>query len=205
MGSSRESAAPSCDSSDTFATSRSLLERVRIDDSEAWNCLIDTYAPLVYRWCARWGLAREDVEDVVQEVFRAVSAHIKDFRKLRQDDTFRGWLRTITNNKLRDQFRTRLREPRAAGGTEAQSRFRGLAIAQDEKELGRDSQGVAALRVALNAARAEFENRTWEAFWLTAVEDKPAGDVGVLLEMSAGAVRVAKARVLRRLRELLPP
>ena len=56
---------------------------------------------------------------------------------------------------------------------------------------------------ALELIRGEFEERTWQAFWLTAVEDRAAGDVALELGMSPGAVRVAKSRVLRRLREEL--
>ena len=56
---------------------------------------------------------------------------------------------------------------------------------------------------ALELIRGEFEERTWHAFWLTAVEDHPTGEVALELVMTPGAVRVAKSRVLRRLREEL--
>jgi RNA polymerase sigma-70 factor (ECF subfamily) len=51
--------------------------------------------------------------------------------------------------------------------------------------------------------RGEFSERTWQAFWRTAVEGRAAKDVGAELAMSPGAVRVAKSRVLHRLREEL--
>jgi RNA polymerase sigma-70 factor (ECF subfamily) len=56
---------------------------------------------------------------------------------------------------------------------------------------------------ALDRIRAEFEERTWSAFWRMAVEGRTAKDVGADLAMSPGAVRVAKSRVLRRLRQEL--
>src|SRR5437870_3399014 len=56
---------------------------------------------------------------------------------------------------------------------------------------------------ALESIRAEFEERTWAAFWRTAVEERPAADVAADLAMTPGAVRVAKSRVLHRLREAL--
>jgi RNA polymerase sigma-70 factor (ECF subfamily) len=55
----------------------------------------------------------------------------------------------------------------------------------------------------LDLVRGEFENRTWEAFWRTAVEDRPARDVADELGMSVLAVYKAKSRVLRRLRQEL--
>jgi RNA polymerase sigma-70 factor (ECF subfamily) len=59
------------------------------------------------------------------------------------------------------------------------------------------------LRAAIALIRGEFEPRTWQAFWLTAVEARSPGDVAAELGMTAGAVRVAKSRVLKRLREEL--
>jgi RNA polymerase sigma-70 factor, ECF subfamily len=56
---------------------------------------------------------------------------------------------------------------------------------------------------ALDMIRAEFEPRTWQAFWQTTIDDRAPKDVAADLGMSPGAVRVAKSRVLHRLREEL--
>ena len=49
--------------------------------------------------------------------------------------------------------------------------------------------------------REQFEPRTWTAFWRVAIQRDKTADVAADLEMTAAAVRKAKARVLRRLRE----
>jgi len=187
------------------ATSRSLLDRVKADEAAAWDRLIGLYAPLVYRWCRRFGLPEQATADVFQEVFQAVSTHIGSFRKEKEGDTFRGWLRTITDNKVRDHFRKVGREPTGEGGTEAQRRLADLpadsSIEIDDPMDERAERGL--FRDALDLIRSEFETRTWQAFWLTTVEGLAAKDVGAELDMSPGAVRVAKSRVLRRLREEL--
>jgi RNA polymerase sigma-70 factor (ECF subfamily) len=187
------------------ATSRSLLEGIRADDPAAWDRLTRLYVPLVYRWCRRWDLPEQEIADVLQEVFQAVATHIAGFRKDRDTDTFHGWLRTIAQNKVRDHFRKAAREPGGAGGTDAQIRFARLPVAQSADRD--DSSEVRAIRGVLGRAleliRVEFEERTWRAFWLTAVEDRIPRDVAAELGMSQGAVRVAKSRVLRRLREEL--
>ena len=56
---------------------------------------------------------------------------------------------------------------------------------------------------ALEFIRDGFEDRTWQAFWKTVVEDRSAADAAAELGMTPGAVRVAKARVLQRLRKEL--
>jgi hypothetical protein len=54
---------------------------------------------------------------------------------------------------------------------------------------------------ALEQVRAEFEERTWQMFWQTLVEDKSAADVAADFGVTSAAVRKARSRVLHRLRE----
>src|SRR5262249_22176089 len=116
------------------ATSRSLLERVKADDAAAWDGLVTLYGPLGFRWCRRWDLQDEDTADIFQEVFQAVATHIASFRKEKPGDTFRGWLRTITRNKIHDFFRRHGREPGGVGGTDAQIRLAQLPAPSPPEE-----------------------------------------------------------------------
>jgi RNA polymerase sigma-70 factor (ECF subfamily) len=182
-----------------------LLDRVKADDAAAWDRLVTLYAPLVLHWCRRWDLQEQDAADVFQEVFQAVARHIRGFRKERAGDTFRGWLRTITHNKVQDHFRRLGREPGGVGGTDALLRLAELpAPAVPEDEARAEVQAERGLfHRALSLIRGDFAEHTWQAFWRTAVEGRCAKDVAAELGMSPGAVRVAKSRVLQRLREEL--
>jgi RNA polymerase sigma-70 factor (ECF subfamily) len=186
-------------------TPRSLLERARAGDPAAWETLVTLYAPLVYHWCRRWDLQDQDAADVVQEVFQAVLTHLADLRRGRPGDTFRGWLRTILRNKVHDHFRRLGREPGGVGGTEAQLRLAQLPGPEPaEADPAADDEAERRLfHRCLEVIRGEFEERTWQAFWRTAVESRSPRDVADELAMSPGAVRVAKCRVLHRLREAL--
>src|ERR1043166_771651 len=110
-----------------YETSPSLLARAHANQAGAWQRLVELYAPLVYHWCGRAGLGKEDTADVFQEVFRAVSGPLGGFHRDGPGDSFRGWLRTITRNKIRDHFRGIQDEPLAAGGTDAQQRMQAVA------------------------------------------------------------------------------
>jgi RNA polymerase sigma-70 factor (ECF subfamily) len=184
------------------STSRSLLERVKAHDAAAWDRLVTLYAPLVFHWCRRWDLQEHDVADVFQEVFQAVARHISRFRKAGAGDTFRGWLRTITRNKVNDHFRRLGREPGAVGGTDAQVRMAQVAAPEPAEEEAPSEEAAerGLFYRGLELIRGEFEERTWQAFWRTAVEGLSAREVAAELGMSPGAVRVAKSRVLHRLR-----
>jgi len=47
----------------------------------------------------------------------------------------------------------------------------------------------------------EFADSTWQAFWKTGVDNRPVGQVAGELGLSAGAVYIARSRVLARLRQ----
>jgi RNA polymerase sigma-70 factor (ECF subfamily) len=189
------------------STSRTLITGLRANDAAAWDRLVTLYAPLVCHWCRQQGLAESEWADLLQEVFQAVAAHMGRFRKDRTGDTFRGWLRTITRNKIADVYRKRSVQPQAMGGTSAYlqiSRVPAPSASLSEDELASDVVAERELiQRALRLIREEFEERTWRAFWLTSVENQAATEAASALGMSAGAVRVAKCRVLRRLREEL--
>lgn len=188
---------------DPGSTATSLLERVKRQEPDAWQRLVTLYGPLIYGWARRARASPEDAADVVQEVFRAVVEHVGEFRRDRPGDTFRGWLWTITQNKLRDQWRRRVGRAEATGGTDAQERLQEVP-AEPESTSGASVSAAppgSLLRRALDLIRAEFEERTWRAFWGVVVEGKAPAEVATDLGMSANAVYVARSRVLRRLRE----
>jgi len=205
MKSARDTSDSDGGPSNASATSRSLLDRVKADEPRAWERLIDLYAPLVLHWCRRQNLQDQDIADVFQEVFRAVLVYVGTFRKERKEDTFRGWLRRITQNKLHDYFRKLGRDAIGEGGSSAQKRLARLPApeAPENDAISEDIAERGLFARALDHIRGEFEERTWAAFWQTTVAGRAAKDVAADLGMTSGAVRVAKSRVLHRLREEL--
>jgi RNA polymerase sigma-70 factor, ECF subfamily len=187
------------------STSTSLLARVKANEADAWSKLSRLYGTLVYRWARRTGLQANDAADVVQEVFSAVSAHMSEFRRERPSDSFRGWLFSITRNKIRDHFRRGGAQPMAEGGSEALSRM--LAVPDrfsgDEGSLTGASAHADLTHRIVEMVRAEFPPHTWQAFWHTAVDGRPAADVAGELGIKVSAVYVAMSRVLARLRHVL--
>jgi RNA polymerase sigma-70 factor (ECF subfamily) len=180
------------------STSRTLLERARDRDERAWQTLVELYSPLVLRWCARQEVQGADADDIRQQVFQSVALNFDSFRHDRPGDTFRGWLRIITRNKLHDYFRRRAAQPQAQGGTDARRLLEQVAepvLPDDTKE---DLNAL--YHRALELVRGEFEPRSWTAFWKVAVEGRPTAEVAAELVMSTAAVRKAKSRIVMRLR-----
>jgi RNA polymerase sigma-70 factor (ECF subfamily) len=183
------------------STSASLLERAKARDASAWDRIVDLYTPLVYGWCRRGGLQEADALDVGQEVFGAVYTYLDRFRRDRPGDSFRGWLRTITRNKILDAARRREKFGGQAGSSDVAKLPDQLPEGECEPSED-DSERRAVLRRAVELVRGEVEPRTWAAFWQVAIEEQPVQQVAGALGISPNAVYLAKSRTLRRLRDL---
>jgi RNA polymerase sigma-70 factor (ECF subfamily) len=184
--------------------SPSLLGKVRCHDREGWQRMVQLFGPLVYGWARRAGLQAEDAADVVQEVFHSVAKGLASFRRDEEGDSFRGWLWTIAQNKIRDLSRRRRASCQAEGGSDAQLRLEQLAAPTsggDSNEGIDGDDGLIARALAL--VKPEFEPRTWQAFWRTTVDGQTTAEIAEDLGMTKGSVRQAKYRVLLRLRREL--
>lgn len=182
--------------------STGLLAGLKSADPVEWSRLVHTFGPIVYRWCRASGIPESDSPDIVQEVFASVARGIGNFQRAKAEGSFRSWLATITRNKARDYFRTRMRMVQGTGGTQALQHLQEQAENLDSTICPATMESPL-VRVALHQVQAEFEPRTWQAFWQTAVDGVPPADVSTRLGMSVESVYQSKSRVLRRLRTTL--
>jgi RNA polymerase sigma-70 factor (ECF subfamily) len=185
------------------ATSLTLLQRLLDNEPEAWRTMVQLYTPLLCYWCARGGVRGADAEDVVQEVLRVAASRLDTFRREREGDSFRAWLRGITRNMLLVHFRRASRQPQAGGGSGIFAELEAVAdpAVADPPEVDPPSELEALRRRALELVRGQVAERTWRAFWLTAIEGHAPAEVATSLGVSPTAVRMAKSRVLHRLKE----
>ena len=183
-------------------TRPSLLLRLRDrSQNEAWQEFAEIYEPLVYRLARQSGFQHADAQDLTQEVFEAVGKAIDRFDPSSEKGSFRGWLFRIARNLIIN-FLTRQKGPRGTGDTAIQ-RLLNLQPASDEEaatlfaiEYQREVFRWAAQRV-----RQSFQEETWRAFWMTGVEGESIDDVAKILGKTPGAIRIARCRVLARLKE----
>jgi RNA polymerase sigma-70 factor (ECF subfamily) len=188
----------------TGSTASSLVSSLRGESPVAWTRFAAIYTPLVYRWVRQAGVSADDAADVVQDVFQGVARQIAQFRHEKPGDTFRGWLYSITRHKVCDHFRRRRDQVDPVGGTDMQVRLAAVAEAGDSShELCDADDRALVMRHTVEQIRSEFQPATWTAFWRLAIEGQPAAEIGLDLGLSAKAVRQAKYRVLKRLRDEL--
>jgi RNA polymerase sigma-70 factor (ECF subfamily) len=182
------------------ATSLTLLEKAISGSESAWQRLVSLYEPLVNRWCRAAGFQDADVANVRQEVFVAVHRSLPGFEKNPEQGSFRGWLRTITHNKMRDLWQ-RQREQQGQGGSDAYEQFMNIPSPQADSSCDVEEENSLLYRRALDLLRRDFSEPTWRAFWRLVIDGQRPSDVAPELNMTPGAVSSAKARVLKRLRQ----
>ncbi len=189
------------------SSSSSLVSRLRARDAIAWSQLSDLYGPLVYFWCRQNSVPAADTVDVVQEVFLAVAKGIDGFQGSKSGGSFRGWLWTISRNKIRDFFR-KASDVVAVGGSSIPQKLAQVPdiadeLPDDDSHADHRREANALMHRAMAIVRNEFEQRTWDAFWRVVVDEHSTAEVAEDLGITANGVRQAKSRVLRRLREQL--
>jgi RNA polymerase sigma-70 factor (ECF subfamily) len=183
------------------ATRPSLLVRLRDpNDRDAWRQFVELYASLVYGFARKRGLQDADAADLMQEVLRSVAGAAGRLDYDPQRGTFRGWLYTVTRNKLFSFLDGRRRKERGSGDPAQQELLEGLPDGADDAAEWEREYRRRLFAFAAEQVRGEFQEKTWQAFWQTAVDGEGAREVGGRLGMSPGAVHVAKSRVLARLR-----
>ena len=183
-------------------TRYSLIAKLRdSQDVQAWNEFASIYQPLIFRIVAARGLQYADATDVSQEVLARVAKVVDQFDSAHSKVTFRGWLYRITRNItvdfLRKQNRDRtktpldqaadvsaLTSPTASESTEFRQQF--------EKQI---------FWVVAQDVRAQVETKTWQAFWETEIEQRPVADLAGELNLSVGAIYIARSRVLAKLKK----
>jgi RNA polymerase sigma-70 factor (ECF subfamily) len=180
-----------------------LLNRIRdANDTSAWTEFVRLYGPVIYGFGRKRGLQDADATDLVQDVLRSVARNANKLEYDPKKGTFRGWLYTIARNKVFNFLSSNRNKAKGVGDSAHLAQLEQLPETADdqEQEWELEYQRQIAAK-AMTLIRSEFHTKTWKAFEGTAVEDRSAEEVGAELEMSVGAVYVAKSRVLARLRK----
>ena len=184
-------------------TRLSLLVRLRDGaDERAWSEFVSIYEPAIYGFARRKGLQDADARDLCQEVMRSVAKAIDGWDPDPCKGPFRAWLFRIARNLLINLVMSERRHPKVCGESHFQQILEEQAASESADSALFDIEFKRQLfHWAAEAIRQEFSVSTWSAFWQTAVDNASVRDVARELGLSAGAVYIARSRVIARLRE----
>ncbi len=150
------------------------------------------YRPLMVRHARRLGLNRSDAEEIAQQCLEVVVGRIRDFQRR---TSFRAWLRRIVEFKVYRHLRRLAQEPLSLrGDPEA------ISCASPAEEWERHWTRTH-LMFCVASVQDEFAPHTYRAFELYVLQSMPVDQITLALGMTRAQVYVAKARVMKRVRE----
>ena len=188
--------------SDQPTTRASLILRLRHpDDAAAWQEFVDIYQPLIFRLARARGLQEADAFDTTQEVLARVATAVNRWDPDPERGSFRGWISRITRNLVIEFLRSKNRLPKTSDDSAVRqllSQQPGKSTDADLFDLEHERQVFA---WASERVQHHFKPQTWQAFWMTAVENQPVEKVAQQLKISNGAVYISRSRVMSRLKK----
>lgn len=184
----------------TPTTRHSLILRIRDrQNAEAWQEFVGIYEPLVYQLGRRKGLQDADACELVQRVMLAVAGAVDRFQPDPERARFRTWLFRIAHNEICKQFSTK-NLTHGSGDSRVQALLEQSPSPDNtEKQIAIEYRR-SAFRWAAQRIEQEVKPNTWSAFWRTAVEGQPVESVAGELDMTSGAVYIARCRIMAKLR-----
>jgi RNA polymerase sigma factor (sigma-70 family) len=201
MNPDHSSSAPYCHENARLSTTSSLIGGLKEMSPERWRCFLLVYSPLLRFWIHCKAASPQAEDDILQECLQSIFTGINQFEKDSTKGTFRGWLRIIVQRRVADHFRSQSRERPVP-----QAVLYSISAPEqkDPAELLAEEHALQDLKArAMELTRRSTSERSWQMFWLTTVEKMTTAEVASQFQVSAAAVRVAKARVTQRLKDLL--
>jgi RNA polymerase sigma factor (sigma-70 family) len=168
-----------------------LVTRAAGNDQDAWDEIVERYAPLLWSICIRYQLSDQDRRDVGQNVWLLLVERIGN---LREPAALPGWLKTTTEREC-------LRAATAARRLEGlRTRLDGAEQFVDKAVL--EEECLAAERNAiLRAAFAKLPPRCQQLLAML-LSDPPSSyaEISATLKIPVGSIGPRRSRCLGRLR-----
>ena len=182
-------------------TSLSLILRVADErDLVAWEQFAEIYQPLVYRIALSRGLQPADAHDLVQEVMTRVARSVNRWDPDQSKGSFRGWISRIARNLIIDFLKHKNRLPRTSDNSDVRRLIETKPDDSQESMFFQLEYEKQIFFAAASKIKKDFADNTWDAFWRTAVNNEPIERVANELNMTSGAVYVARSRVMNKLK-----
>ncbi len=169
-----------------------LVARVCGGDQEAWNEIVERYAPLVWSICHRYQLGRQDIDDVGQSIWLLL---VENIRGLREPAALPGWIATATRRECLRVLRAgRHQDP---GGLPPED----LMLPDQSDVMIEEELFEAQRNIAFRAAFAELPQGCHDLLSILMTDPPPGyAQISETLQIPVGSIGPTRARCLQRLR-----
>jgi RNA polymerase sigma factor (sigma-70 family) len=169
-----------------------LVIRARNGDKQAWDALVERYAPLVWSVCRRYRLSRADAEDVNQSVWLTL---VDQLAALREPAALPGWLATTTQRECGRVLRTARRPQTSWYVLDAED------IADEQAATAEEELLQAERHAALREALASLSPSCQQLIGML-IQDPPVPytQISTELGIAVGSIGPTRRRCLNKLR-----
>ena len=165
-----------------------LIERSNEGDCSAFSGLVSQYATEIYRFSLYMTGNKEDAEDAVQETW--ISAW-KSIHSLKDNSLFKAWLFKILSNKCKTILMKKNKMPDT------------LPVEEYEFLADYEADGNLISSAELKDALSTLTPPDAQIILLSIIGGFTSYELGVIYNMTPGAVRTRQKRALEKLRNLL--
>ena len=169
-----------------------LVASARDGDVQAWDLLVERYAPLIWSICRKYRLGRADADDVGQNVWLHLVDHLG---KIREPAALAGWLATTTRRECGRLVRAAHGPHAAVYALDAENMADERADAAEQEVLAAERH--AALREAFTHLPPECQRLV---AMLTADPPVPYAEISARLAMPVGSIGPTRSRCLDKMR-----
>jgi RNA polymerase sigma factor (sigma-70 family) len=168
-----------------------LVIRARNGEAQAWDAIVERYAPLIWSICRRYRLGAADADDVGQQVWLQLVDHLG---QIRDPAALPGWLATATRREC-------ARVQRAARGEHAGYALDAEVIADQHAQTVEQQLLDAERHAALREAFARLPASCQQLITLL-IQDPPVpyATISARLNIPVGSIGPNRGRCLDRLR-----
>lgn len=171
---------------------RTLVDRAKQGDEEAFASLVEQYQDRVYRLALRMCGSGHDAEEAAQEAFVAAWRGLPAFRG---ESRFSSWLYQLTSNASIDLLR---REKRHRTNVPIEEQI--LPLSEDTPQQNAEN---AELRRNLQNALMALTPEHREIFLLRQMQQLSYEEIGEMLGLESGTVKSRLNRAKKQLRQNL--
>lgn len=183
-----------------------LIDRLKRDESDAWQEWVSLYHPFLLRRLLASGEQTADAEDIIQEILQVVQKKIAQFNREEngQKGAFRNWLWKVTTNCRRNYHRTRQSQQRAdpQGGSEALG-FLAQQVdnSNDLEQEWKQAHQQYLIQHVLDLAKKSVPSETWMVFQRRIIDKIPYEQLiqEMNISLSSAYNRVKRVREFIRL------
>ena len=185
-------------------TRASLILRLQdADDMAAWDEFAAIYGPVIFHVASSRGFQAADAENLVQEVFMAVASSISKWLGREDHGSFRAWLLRIARNAAVDMLTQKATRAFGRDGEAAQMHLANIPAREElASSLDLEYERIV-FQWATARVRESVADHTWQAFWLTSIEELSVEEAAVRLNTRPGNIYFARSRVLARIKQLV--